>query len=162
MPAPPDAPPEAPRNSWLASMTAVLVPLVAGAAGAAVPVLLTLSQSPTTAESAAQPVETSIVPFGELVANLSEGRMNRYLRLKFSLLVLKPAEKECSQRLQVEGPRLRNWLLSHLSDKSLEEIRGKAGQNQLRREILERFNQVLEDQSRELVLDILFEEFNVQ
>ena len=88
--------------------------------------------------------------------------MNRYLRLRISLLVSKPHQKELEERLLVDGPLIKNWLLSHVSDKSLDDIRGKAGQNMLRREILDRINHTVAPDGRDRVFDVLFEEFNVQ
>ena len=65
---------------------------------------------------------------------------------------------------QIEAKKiiLRNWLLSKISDLDLDDIRGGAGQNRLRREIREQFNAVLCPDGYDEIHDVLFEEFNVQ
>ncbi|MCA9044074.1 MAG: flagellar basal body-associated FliL family protein [Planctomycetaceae bacterium] len=158
----PQQTPEPPKQSSLLSMVLYLyVPLLAAGAGAAVPMLLTKGESTSVSEEELSQ-ETVVISFGEVVANLSEGRMNRYLRLRISLLVSKDHQKELEEQLLVDGPLLKNWLLSHVSDKTVEDIRGKSGQNMLRREILDRVNHTLSKDGRDRVFDVLFEEFNVQ
>lgn len=88
--------------------------------------------------------------------------MNRYLRLKISLQINKDEEESILETLEKRRLILRNWLLSHLSDKDLDSIRGAAGQNMLRREIRDQFNTVLFPDGYDRIHDVLFEEFNVQ
>jgi flagellar basal body-associated protein FliL len=158
---------EAPRKKggivlWL------LVGVVAGAAGVAVPAVMLKPAPQADAEPAPTPYEllpadrAMFLPFGEVTVNLNEGRMNRYLRLKISLQIDKTQEKLVQEAIDKQGLILRNWLLSHLSDKELDEIRGAAGQNMLRREIRDQFNTVLFADGFDRVYDVLFEEFNVQ
>jgi flagellar basal body-associated protein FliL len=45
---------------------------------------------------------------------------------------------------------------------SMEDIRGAAGQNRLRREIHDQFNLVMFPDTEGEIKDVLFEEFNVQ
>lgn len=121
--------------------------------------------APTLAENVNLPnarSQLTYLPFGEVTVNLDEGRMNRYLRLKMSLQIHEADQPQVEQLLKSNQLVLRNWLLSHLSDKTLDEIRGKAGQNGLRREIRTHFNEVLFVDRRPRISDILFEEFNVQ
>ena len=106
--------------------------------------------------------EMTYVAFGEVTVNLDEGRMNRYLRIKLALQVSRSQSDEIEQRMETKRLVLRNWLLSHLSDKQLDEIRGRAGQNMLRREIRDYFNTALFPDGYDRIHDILFEEFNVQ
>lgn len=106
--------------------------------------------------------QTVAVPFGEVTVNLDEGRMNRYLRLKISVLVAQEEQEKVIEAMTTHTPVLKNWLLSHLSDKTLEEIRGKAGQNMLRREMRRQFNETIFNDRRDHIYDILFEEFNIQ
>ncbi len=158
-------PAEAPKSSLASTLLMALLPLIAGAAGAAVPLYLNMTAQPAVEEAPEEvPVskETVVIPFGEIVSNLSEGRMNRYLRLRISMLVSKPHKMELETKLQTEGPLMKNWLLSLVSDKSVEDIRGRSGQNMLRREMRDHFNEVLCPDGRDLVYDVLFEEFNVQ
>lgn len=152
----------------------LLFPLVmlvtAGVAGTSVPFLLPYVEGKGSASppgitgSAGTGAETGIefISFGEVTVNLDEGRMNRYLRLKMSLQIEKHEKELVDARLKIQDLVLRNWLLSHLSDKTLDQIRGKAGQNMLRREIRNHFNTSLFPDGYDRIQDILFEEFNVQ
>jgi flagellar basal body-associated protein FliL len=100
--------------------------------------------------------------FGEVVANLDDNRMMRYVRAKFSLSVDK---KDCDavQHLVEENKTiLKNWLIGYLQNKQIEEVRGTEGFNRIRREIQERFNEVLFPDGEEKIKEILFDEFNVQ
>lgn len=102
------------------------------------------------------------VPFGQVTVNLREGRMNRYLRIKLSAVVAKSEEVSVNEAFEAQRPVLRNWLLSHISDKALDDISGKAGINMLRREIRSQFNELLFADRRDRIFDILFEEFTIQ
>lgn len=142
---------------------------VAGAAGAAVPLLMLKESTPAAPAvphsqrfEPLTPDRTAFVPFGELTVNLNEGRLNRYLRLKIALQIDKLQTEEVTKAVELKRLILRNWLLSHVSDKDQEEIRGAAGQNKLRREIRDRFNEILFSDGYDRVYDVLFEEFNVQ
>jgi flagellar basal body-associated protein FliL len=112
--------------------------------------------------------ETVYIPFGErggdqsVVVNLNDGRMTRYLRIAVALQVPKSKEEDIVKLLEVKKVPLRNWLLSLISDKDLETIRGAAGQNRMRREIRDHFNDVLFPDGLDQIYDVLFEEFNVQ
>lgn len=147
----------------------LLVAVAAGVGGAAVPVALDVIAG--TSKTPPRPINYAEIPpatamtflhFGEITANLDEGRMNRYLRLKIALHVRKSDQELISKKIAEKELMLKNWLLSHLSDKELNHIRGKAGQNALRREIRDYFNTTLFDDHYDRIYDILFEEFNVQ
>ena len=75
-----------------------------------------------------------------------------------------PRTSESAFKAKVDAKKilLRNWLLSKISDLDLEDIRGAAGQNRLRREIRDHFNSVLCPDGYDQIYDVLFEEFNVQ
>ena len=112
--------------------------------------------------------DTVFLPFGEpgkdqsVVVNLDEGRMSRYLRIAISLQIPKSQEETFKKLIEGKKIVLRNWLLSKISDLDLDDIRGAAGQNRLRREIREQFNAVLCPDGYDQIYDVLFEEFNVQ
>ena len=156
------------------SSRGLLFPLImlvaAGVAGTAVPFLIPYVEAigkeshlgRTGAHNSAGDDGVTFLPFGEVTVNLDEGRMNRYLRLKMSLQIDQQEQELTETRLQLQDLVLRNWLLSHLSDKTLDQIRGKAGQNMLRREIRNHFNTSLFPDGYDRIQDILFEEFNVQ
>lgn len=112
--------------------------------------------------------DTIFLPFGEpgkdqsVVVNLDEGRMSRYLRVAITLQIPKSQEETFKKQIEARKIVLRNWLLSKISDLDLDDIRGAAGQNRLRREIREQFNAVLCPDGYDQIYDVLFEEFNVQ
>lgn len=112
--------------------------------------------------------DTIFLPFGEpgkdqsVVVNLDEGRMSRYLRVAITLQIPKAQEETFKKQIEAKKIVLRNWLLSKISDLDLDDIRGAAGQNRLRREIREQFNAVLCPDGYDQIYDVLFEEFNVQ
>lgn len=151
----------------------IVVGLLSAGAGSAVPFLIPAQGETKTTEKGAviksgQKVETVFVPFGDrgkdqnVVVNLNEGRMTRYLRVAITLEIPKSLELTFPKQLDAHKAQLRNWLLSEISDKDLDEIRGAAGQNRLRRAIHEHFNAVLFPSGYDRIHDVLFEEFNVQ
>jgi flagellar protein FliL len=149
-------------------LRALLIPVVVGVVctglGFAIPVafpaLLGVEVEPK------QPTEQppTFLPFGEVVVNLNEGRMNRYLRLKITLQVSETPERilELEKEVAKQKSIMTSWLLGYLADMSMEDIRGAAGQNRLRREIHDQFNLVIFPSGDGEIQDVLFEEFNVQ
>lgn len=146
----------------------IAVGLTGAAAGFAVPFFLPTAEPTRANEPEASyyeqlpPDKAMFIEFGDVTVNLDEGRMNRYLRLKISLQINKDEEQMIQETLEKRRLILRNWLLSHLSDKDLDSIRGAAGQNMLRREIRDQFNTVMFPDGYDRIHDVLFEEFNVQ
>jgi flagellar basal body-associated protein FliL len=143
---------------------------VAAGGGFAVPFFLPTADSaaahatnePAHAPRAHIPEDLAFVPFGDVTVNLDDGRMSRYLRLKFSVQVEKGDQQTVAHLFEEKRAILQNWLLSHLSDKNMEDIRGAAGQNRLRREIQDQFNTTLFPDGYDRIYEELFQEFNVQ
>jgi flagellar basal body-associated protein FliL len=139
----------------------IVVALVAVGAGFAVPRMFL-------AGGAAKPPEKeskkpAIVPFGDaLVVNLGEERLTRYLRVKIILVVDGNDEKKIADHIQKQKAYLKSWLISFLSDQSVQEVSRAAGVNRIRREIRDQFNAMLFPDGSEKVLDVLFDEFQVQ
>lgn len=104
----------------------------------------------------------AFVNFGDIVVNLDEGKLNRYLRLRIMLQVTPKDEAQVTEAIEMQRVVLKNWLLSFLSDKELADIRGAAGQGMLRREIQEYFNTTLFPDGKDRIYDVLFDEFNIQ
>jgi flagellar FliL protein len=104
----------------------------------------------------------AFVPVGDVVVNLSEERLTRYLRVKLILVVDESQEKVVKDLFDKNKAILKNWLISHLSDKTLAEVSGASGVNRLRREIQDQFNAILFPDGSEKIRDVLFEEFVVQ
>ncbi|WP_437227768.1 flagellar basal body-associated FliL family protein [Planctomicrobium sp. SH661] len=148
----------------------VIVGTVAAGIGAVVPFGMSMMAGhPEEKPKTAQPYETTprssamkFLPYREVTVNLDEARMNRYLRLKIVLHIRESDEHAVSSAIAKKDLILRNWMVSHLSDKELDDIRGKAGQNMLRREIRDYFNATLFDDNYDRIYDVLFDEFNVQ
>jgi len=140
-----------------------LVALVAAGAGAAVPwVLLAPKDSHKKVEPQKAPPKPVIVPFGEVVVNLGEERLTRYLRVKVVLVVEEAQNKEVSEQILKEKAFLKNWLIGYLSDQSIQEVSRAAGVNRVRREIRDQFNAMLFPDGAERIQDVLFDEFVVQ
>lgn len=151
------APPK--KGGWL---LLVVVALVASAAGFALPYLIAPPASvaqPTVEKETSKP---AIVPFGDIVVNLGEERLTRYLRAKIILVVPGDQEKAVTEHLNKQKAFLKSWLISYLSDLTLQEVSRAVGVNRLRREIRDQFNAMLWPDGQELVQDILFDEFVVQ
>ncbi len=147
--------------SWV--VFAVVAVLAAGA-GFAVPMFLPkqAAEHTPTAPKAAGEAQEALVPFGEVVSNLAEDRLNRYLRVNVILVVDAANEKAVTDAVQKKKALMRNWLLSYLSDQTLQGVTGAVGQNRIRREILDQFNAILFPDGSEKIRNVIFEEFNVQ
>lgn len=144
--------------------------VIAAGSGFAVPFFLPTGEGGKSADAAASarglapriPDDLAFIPFGDVTVNLDDGRLSRYLHLSFSLQIEKKDELELTKLIEGKRAILRNWLLSYLSDKGMEDIRGAAGQNRIRREIQDQFNTILFPDGYDRIYDVLFEEFNVQ
>lgn len=148
----------------------VVVGLLVTGAGAAVPLLLPAKEAGASGgkghgegEGArAGHEKPAFVPFGDVVVNLAEERLTRYLRVKLVLVVSQVEEKEMTEDVAKNKAILKNWLIGYLSDKSLKEVNGTANVNRLRREIQEQFNSLMGAGKTDKIHDVLFEEFVVQ
>ncbi len=159
-------PVEEPKKSGLLGklMVPVIVGLVSAGLGFSVPLVMpgVLGDDSDAGEQvAADPI---FVPFGQVVVNLNEGRMNRYLQLGITIQTTGDAmvQQELTEAVEKKKAILQNWLLAYLADMSMDDIRGAAGQNRLRREIHDQFSRVLYPNGEGEIEDILFEEFNIQ
>lgn len=166
---------ESPKKSG--GMTSIvvlaLVGLLSGGAGFATPYFALrflqpgagdqqVEQRDSPAANSTLQADVSFVPFGEVIVNLNDNRMSRYLRLNMTVLVDRSQEDVVRERIEQQKLILKDWLLRYLSDQALDDIRGAAGQNRLRREILLQFNTVLSPDGYDRIHDVLFEEFNIQ
>ena len=104
----------------------------------------------------------AFVPLGSVTVNLNEERMQRYLRTEIILQV----EPEHAEQIQADAEthhaEIRSWLIKHLSDKSISDIRGSQGQDALAKEIQAGLTKVLGPDSGNRITAVLFTEFNVQ
>lgn len=144
----------------------IIVPLVAAGAGFASSLAL-FPKTPETTETvsplaAPNATESAYIPFDAVTVNLNNGQLNRFLNVSVTLQVRKTEEEEIRKLIDVNRPVLRTWMLSYLSELDIDDIRGAAGQNRIRREIKNQFNSVLFTDGFDHIYDLLFEEFNVQ
>ena len=110
-----------------------------------------------------EPTEkTTFIDFDEVTVNLDESRFNRYLALSISLEVAEVQKLAIEKLIDEKKAVLNNWLIIHLADKSLEDVRGKFGHNRLRREIHDFFNMTLFDDGIERIQDVLLKKINIQ
>ncbi len=145
----------------------IVIALVAVGAGAALPMLLGgggghggESKEETSKHTGSG--KQAFVPFGDVVVNIYNDNLSRYLRVKIILVIDESQEKTFNEELTKKKAILKNWLISYLCDRTLEEIRGAGGVNRLRREIQEQFNYLLFGDGADKIKDVLFEEFVVQ
>lgn len=108
------------------------------------------------------PPKDVFVPLGEVNVNLAEGRLSRYLRVKIVLVTDAKHEKHVAEKLEDRKATIRNWLIATLSDKTLQDVTGRASINRIRREILEHTSHALFPEGDGHLRDVLFEEFMVQ
>lgn len=158
-------------GSLLDFIAMAVVGIVCGVAGVFVPRFLVGSPANQTAGEHAKAPElpetkssekVTFVPFGDVVVNLNEPRLNRYVRVNISLEVAQKDADAVTKAVEEKKPLLRNWLIAYLSDKQLDEIRGAVGLNRLRREIRDAFNRLLFGDDEEKIRGVLLEEFNIQ
>jgi flagellar FliL protein len=142
----------------------ILICVVSILAGAVAPLAFGASKlfSSGKAKTAEVEDEQASVPFGEVAVNLSEGRMSRYLRVKIVIQVQAADVTEFTKRLDKRKPVLKDWLIAHLSGKTLKDVGGSASVKRIQREIQERFEEVLFPEGESKPFEVLFEEFVVQ
>jgi len=155
-------PPKAGNKSMLIW---VLLAVVAIAAGAALPWVFgsqikdALSQ-PKKAETPKN--RHAAIPFDDVVVNLGEEKLNRYLRVKLMIAVEESEAHEVTELVTKQKAFLKSWLICHLSDQSSQEVTRRASVNRLRREICDHFNEMLYPHGEGKIVDILFDMFVVQ
>ena len=94
----------------------------------------------------------SLEPF---IANLADDSGRRYLKATFQI----DFGKEVPGAMQARLPQTRDLLLTLFTSKTFDDIRTPEGKQQLREEIIQRVNQVLD---RDLAKAVYFTEFIVQ
>jgi flagellar basal body-associated protein FliL len=158
----PATPQPAPPKSKKGLIVLIVVALVSGGSGFMVPKFL---QTPAAESGKDKPPEKRkdvFISFGDVNVNLAEGRLNRYLRVKIVLVTDSKHEKKVNEKLEEKKATMRNWLIATLSDKSLQEVSGRASINRIRREILDYCSSTLFPEGGSHLHDVLFEEFMVQ
>lgn len=166
--------PQTAKKSMLGTLVWIVIAILSVAGGLAAPFVANQIRGDTT-DTKANPTRSKVPPpipdatgevayidFGEALVNLDDARLNRYLRVKIALQVDKNQQESITEIIESRKIVLKNWLLGYLSDRDLKDIRGAAGQNRLRREILAYFNATLFPDGYDRIHDVLFSEFAVQ
>jgi flagellar FliL protein len=153
-------PPKSAGKGWIVWL---LLAVVAAGAGASLPWTLARRTGDANApKKSDSPKKQEAIPFGDIVVNLGEDRLNRFLRAKIMVAVEENDVKDVTELLAKQKAFMKNWLIVYLSDQSIADVTRKAGVNRLRREIREQFNAMLFPNGEELIVDVLFDEFVVQ
>jgi flagellar FliL protein len=166
-PAPATGAPEspAPRKKGKKLVLAVVCLFFTGA-GAAFPMLVPVSsmfaKSKEDKGKEKKDAKTAIVPFGDVVVNLSEDRLQRYLRVKVAILAEADAEKEVTDLITKKKAAVKSAMIAHLAGKSLKDVSGSVGVTRTQRELLERIEDVLYPDGNSRIKAVLFEEYVVQ
>lgn len=152
--------------------------ILAAGAGYGVALLMPASHpGPAQAEAGATPAPAAEPPpaptaeatkadfiyydFEPIVVNLDEPRLARYVRATITLAI-KPANHETAKAiLDRRKPELKNWLTLYFANCTLDNVRGAASLNRVRREILDAFCQQLWPDQKPLIEHVLFKEFGV-
>ena len=154
-----------PRKKGRKLVLAVVCVVFAGA-GAAFPMLVNvpaLFAKPNADKTKdKKEAKTAIVPFGDVVVNLSEDRLQRYLRVKVAVLADAEAEKEVTDLLTKKKAAVKSAMIAHLAGKSLKDVSGTVAIHRLQREMLERFDELLFPDGESPLKAVLFEEYLVQ
>jgi flagellar protein FliL len=144
----------------------LVVGVVFAGAGAAIPMFVNVPAlfAKSKADKAKEHGEakTVIVPFSDVVVNLVDPRMQRYLRVKIAVLVDAEAEEEVTALLNKHKAAVKSKLIGHISGKEIKDVSGTVGVNRLQRELLERFEDVLYPDGHGQIRAILFEEYVIQ
>lgn len=118
--------------------------------------------APAAADAAGQAKpEYLYYDFEPIVVNLDEPRMARFVRVSITLAVRADQAPAAKALLDKKKPELKNWLTVFFASCTLEQVRGSANLNRLRREILDAFSQQLWPDQKPPVDHVLFKEFAV-
>ena len=163
--APAPTPAVAPKKKG--KLPLILVCILALGAGAAAPMVVNVPALMGKSKAEAEPkkhgpVKSATIPFGDVVVNLSEERMTRYLKLKIVLLVDAEQEKEATEHVAKMKAAMKSWMIGHVAGKTLKDVSGTAGVARLQREIFERFEDLLYPDGHGHLINVLFEEYVVQ
>ena len=102
------------------------------------------------------------IPFDDVVVNLGEDKMNRYLRVKLMIAVEEKDHHDVGELVTKQKAFLKSWLICYLCDQSAQDVTRRASVNRIRREIGEQFNEMLWPNGEPKIVDILFDMFVVQ
>lgn len=110
-------------------------------------------------EESSEPVEevNLIVAIDTIIVNLSASNGRRYLKVKINL---EAKDGDVKKKIESKPVQIKDRLISILSSKTLEEIDGLEGQENLRNEIKNALDVILKTEGG--VLQVYFTEFVIQ
>lgn len=166
------APTAAPAGKKKFPVALLALPLVAAGAGAAVPLVVDVpalmgkKEHDPDAKKKKKHAHlehlATIELEGEVVVNLSEERMTRFLKVKVAIQCEASAEGKVKEHVEKNKAALKSWMISHIAGKTLKEVSGTMAINRLQREMLERFDDMLYPNGDSPIRAVLFEEYIVQ
>ena len=121
-------------------------------------------QSEASAEEPVAPEEevTEVIQLPPLVIHLADSSGLHYLRVGLSFGVFNPEVGGALMEEQFFMPKLKDYLLSAIGQKTALEIASPAGRESLKQEILEGANQLLPPAAGAEILEVYVTEFIVQ
>ncbi len=152
----------------VAAVTVAAVVMLAAVCGVVIAFALSGTEAASNTETAEadalkQEGDYSYVSYGTVVSNLAEGRLTRYVKVNITLKLQQAQGAQVTKMVTGEQKAVfNNWLISYMSGKELEDVRGTNAMNRLRNEIRDGFNAILAEHGGLRVEEVLFEEFNVQ
>jgi len=158
---PPEEEAPAKKRGMMGGIIWMLIGVAMGGAGFSLPYFMP-GLFFAEAQEEKKPTKVDFVEIGDVTVNLHQDNANRFLRVNITAQIDEADKVMVTELVEKRKAIITNWLLSSLSDRGLEEIRGSAGQNRLRREIQDHYNSVLFPDGNDLIQDVLFEEFTVQ
>ena len=105
--------------------------------------------------------DTSFLLLDEVVVNLASTTQSNYLTVCVELQVSSKDELMLAQKVDHTKSVLRDWLITHLSGKTIEDVRNVGAIDKIRDEIREEFIQILFPQDT-VELEIVFRKFMYQ
>jgi flagellar basal body-associated protein FliL len=157
---------ETPVRKRKSKLPLIIVGVVFTAAGAAFPMVVDVpalfAKNKSDKGKAKSDIKTAIVPFSDVVVNLSEEKMTRYLRLKIAVTVDADREKDVTQELNQHKAAIKSKIISHVAGKTLKDVSGSVGVTRLQRELLEKFEDELYPDGNSPIRAVLFEEYVIQ
>jgi flagellar basal body-associated protein FliL len=126
----------------------LVVVVVAIGGGFATPMLVAKLNAPVE--------EVEYIEFDEVVAAFGGTRGGRFLKMNISLQVAKSQRMEIEAQVDARKAKIKDRIISHISEMTIEEFQGRFAQNALRRYLVRIFNETLFDDGLERIQDILF------
>ena len=102
------------------------------------------------------------VSFDQFAVNLNEPNLTKFISLSIVFQTDAAFEERVKWELETNKVLLKSHVSGLIADKSVEDLRGKAGVDRLRREIQDLVNSILFKEQTAQITDVLFDEYHVQ